>query len=72
MDLERMTMPINTRIHAILTESEQDAIVTALDFWYAYNAGTIKADDFEQGRLAFQEFGSEKVSDLATKIANLF
>ena len=64
-------MPINTRIHAILTEDEQNAIVTALDFWYRYNVGTIERDDFEQARLALQEFGRDKVSDLGLKIATL-
>ena len=58
-------------IHAILTQSERDAIVTALDFWYRYNVGTIERDDFEQARLALQEFGRDKVSDLGLKIATL-
>ena len=64
-------MPINFAVHAVLTQDERDAIVTALDFWYRYNVGTIERDDFEQARLALQEFGRDKVSDLGLKIATL-
>jgi len=62
---------MTTSIHAILTQTERDAIVTALDFWYRYNLGTVEYDDFEQARLALREFGPENVSDLGLKIATL-
>ena len=64
-------MPINFGVHAILTKDEQNAICTALDFWYRYNVGTIERDDFEQARLALREFGAEHVSNLGLKIATL-
>ena len=70
MDYTLATMN-TTNIHAILTQDEQCAIVTALDFWYRYNLGTIERDDFEQARLALREFGPENVSDLGLKIATL-
>ena len=62
---------MTTSIHAILTQTERDAILTALDFWYRYNLGTVEYDDFEQARLALREFGPENVSDLGLKIATL-
>ena len=64
-------MPINTRIHAVLSESERDAIVNALDFYYRYQRGTIEQDQYEQARLAAREFGIDRLDDLATKIATL-
>ena len=64
-------MPINTRMHAILTETERDAIVSALDFFTRYNSGLIQRDDFENARLAFREHGHSQIDDLALKIATL-
>ena len=64
-------MPINTRIHAVLTEDERNAIVTALDFLYRYQRGTIEQDRYDQARLAAREFGIEHLDYLATKIARL-
>ena len=64
---------INTRIHAILTEEEQNIIVTALDFFETYctTLGQLDADDREQVRLAFLEYGRQHVSNLTSKIATL-
>jgi len=64
-------MTTNTRIHAILTEDERNAIVNALDFYYRYQRGTIEQDRYEQARLAAREFGIEHLDYLATKIATL-
>ena len=64
-------MPINTRIHAILTTEEQNAICTALDFLYRYQRGTIEQDRYDQARLAAHEFGIDRLDQLATKIATL-
>ena len=64
-------MPINTRIHAILTIEEQNAICIALDFFARYNSGLIQRDDFEQARLAYREHGGERIADLGLKIATL-
>ena len=62
---------ITIRIHAILTETERDTIVSALDFFARYNSGLIQQDDFEQARLAYREQGSLLIDDLALKIATL-
>ena len=62
---------MTTRIHAIFTEDERDAIVTALDFLYRYQRGTIEQDRYDQARLAAREFGIEHLDYLATKIAAL-
>ena len=64
-------MPINTRIHAILTIEEQNTICSALDFFARYNSGLIQGDDFEQARLAYREHGGQRIADLALKIATL-
>ena len=64
---------INTRIHAILTEEEQCIVISALNFFekYCTNLNRLSADDDEQCRLAFLEYGRQNVSDLNTKIATL-
>ena len=70
MDYKLATMN-TTNIHAILTQDEQCAIVTALDFWYRYSVGTIEYDNCEQARLAAREFGIDRLNELANKIARL-
>ena len=64
---------INTRIHAIITEQEQNIVVTALDFFekYCTNLDSLSADDDEQIRLAFAEYGRRHVSNLTDRIASL-
>ena len=72
-------MPINTRIHAILSQADQQTIVNALAFYNAFHtfpADDLDADDRQQWRLAFREDnrGSDRegpVDKLANKIANL-
>jgi len=64
-------MPINFGVHAILTIEDQNTICTALDFFARYNSGLISADDFEQARLAFREYGKANLADLTLKIATL-
>ena len=64
-------MPTNTRIHAILTTEEQNAIVNALDFYYRYQRGFIPPERYEQAHFAAREFGIDRLDDLATKIATL-
>ena len=68
---ETAEISFNTRIHAILTQDERDAIVNALDFYYRYQRGTIEYDNYEQARLAAREFGIDRLDELATKIATL-
>ena len=62
---------ITTNIHAILTETERDTIVAALEFFVRFNSGLIQKDDYDQARLAFREQGGLQIDDLATKIALL-
>ena len=64
-------MPNTTTLTIQITESERDAIVTALDFYYRYQRGTIEQDQYEQARLAAREFGIDRLDELATKIATL-
>ena len=71
-------MPITTNIHAILTESEQLAIVNALAFYNDYFAAEVDndSDSMEQWRLAFIEDNrgyrhEGPVDQLATRIATL-
>ena len=62
---------MTTNIHAILRPEDRDIIVTALNFYYRYQRGTIEYDNYEQARLAAREFGIDRLDELATKIATL-
>tara|TARA_B100000925_G_scaffold229732_1_gene178300 strand:- start:664 stop:882 length:219 start_codon:yes stop_codon:yes gene_type:complete len=71
-------MPINTHIHAVLTKSEQTAIVNALAFYNDYWAAEVEhdSDSMEQWRISFREdnLGTDNdgpVDKLATYFANL-
>ena len=71
-------MPINTRIHAILSESDQLAIVNALAFYNDYWACEVEhdSDSMEQWRICFREDNHGTADDglvdkLSTRIANL-
>ena len=72
-------MNTNTTLHAIISKSDQLAIVNALAFYNAFHtfpAHELDADDRQQWRLAFREDnrGSDRegpVDKLANKIANL-
>ena len=67
-------MLINTRIHAILTESERDAIVNALAYYYDAHTVSLNPDMTKQYQMAFHEdnrHGSAAVTKLADKIATL-
>ena len=72
-------MPVTTRIHAVLTEAEQLAIVNALAFYNAqhtFPSHEWDEDEREQWRIAFREDnrGSDRegpIDQLATRIANL-
>lgn len=64
-------MPINTRIHAILSNDERDAIVNALNFYYFYQRGTIDQPVYDMARLAAKEFGIDNLDELATRLSLL-
>ena len=67
-----------TRIHTILTESEQLAVVNALAFYNDYWAAKVQSDSesMQQWRMAFSEDNRGRdhhgpINTLATRIANL-
>jgi len=71
-------MTTTTRIHAILTEAEQQAIVNALSFYNEWHATDLPhdPDSKEQFLLAFREDNRGRawngpVDQLATRISNL-
>ena len=71
-------MTINFAVHAVLTKSEQTAIVNALAFYNDYWAAEVEhdLDSMEQWRISFREdnLGTDNdgpVDKLANKIANL-
>ena len=71
-------MPITTKIHAIITEAEQQAIVNALSFYNDWHATDLPSDkeSKEQYLLAFREDNRGRawngpIDQLATRIANL-
>ena len=71
-------MTINFAVHAVLTKSEQTAIVNALAFYNDYWACEVEhdSDSMEQWRICFREDNCGTADDglvdkLSTRIANL-
>jgi hypothetical protein len=71
-------MPITTRVHAILTEAGQLAIVNALSFYNDWHTTDLPydKDNQEQYLAAFREGNRGRawngpIDQLATRIANL-
>lgn len=67
-------METKTKVHAILSEREQFAIVNALAFYHEFHSNDyLDEDTLEQYKLAFKEDNvpSLFVDNLETKIAKL-
>ena len=67
-------METKTKVHAIVSEREQFAIVNALAFYHEFHSNDyLDEDTLEQYKLAFNEdnYPVDFVDNLATKIANL-